>query len=258
LLTVPCSTRRLGGPRRTANSASLYIITNNREYHTLQVGLQQVVAAYGSTPDYGWKPRTLDPEYLRLSDSQQRPEKVPYALTFLERGLSTGQIVLNAIEQIVPGITRSNLTEEDRRKMTQAASFCGKPLCKQGFWKVLMRTISCEAYLLGVDAGGYNSTLTNWNAADAIPWFLGDFGVDAKYQGFRDGFQKVPLKLAALFAAAGGDVRLSGSNPSDAGALQEHRSAALAGACPLSSSARGSAVGRPARGERGRHSTVPC
>jgi benzoylformate decarboxylase len=46
--------------------AILYLVTNNREYHTLQVGLQQVVAAYGSTPGYGWKPRTLDPEYLRL------------------------------------------------------------------------------------------------------------------------------------------------------------------------------------------------
>ncbi len=44
----------------------LYIITNNREYHTLQLGLQQVVAAYGSAPGYGWHPRTLDPEYLRI------------------------------------------------------------------------------------------------------------------------------------------------------------------------------------------------
>lgn len=44
----------------------LYIITNNFEYHTLQLGLQQVVAAYGSAPGYGWKPKTMDPSYLRL------------------------------------------------------------------------------------------------------------------------------------------------------------------------------------------------
>jgi benzoylformate decarboxylase len=44
----------------------LYIITNNQEYHTLQLGLQQVVAAYGSAPGYGWHPKTLDPGYLRL------------------------------------------------------------------------------------------------------------------------------------------------------------------------------------------------
>ncbi|GAB2904664.1 benzoylformate decarboxylase [Paraburkholderia jirisanensis] len=48
----------------------LYIVTNNHEYHTLQLGLQQVIAAYGESPDYGWKPKTTDPDYLRL----QRPE----------------------------------------------------------------------------------------------------------------------------------------------------------------------------------------
>ncbi len=50
--------------------AVLYIITNNHEYHTLQLGLQQVVAAYGSEPGYGWKPKSDDPDYLRI----QRPQ----------------------------------------------------------------------------------------------------------------------------------------------------------------------------------------
>ncbi|MEW6344855.1 MAG: thiamine pyrophosphate-binding protein [Pseudomonadota bacterium] len=47
----------------------LYIITNNHEYHTLQLGLQQVIGAYGSAPGYGWKPKTDNPDYLRI----QRP-----------------------------------------------------------------------------------------------------------------------------------------------------------------------------------------
>lgn len=51
------------------NLAVLYIITNDHEYHTLQVGLQQVIAAYGSAPGYGWQPKTTDPEYLTI----QRP-----------------------------------------------------------------------------------------------------------------------------------------------------------------------------------------
>ncbi|KWI43804.1 benzoylformate decarboxylase [Burkholderia ubonensis] len=44
----------------------LYIVTNNHEYHTLQLGLQQVIQAYGSSPGYGWKPKTDDPDYLRI------------------------------------------------------------------------------------------------------------------------------------------------------------------------------------------------
>jgi benzoylformate decarboxylase len=51
------------------NLGVLYIITNNHEYHTLQLGLQQVIAAYGSAPGYGWQPRTDNPDYLRI----QRP-----------------------------------------------------------------------------------------------------------------------------------------------------------------------------------------
>jgi benzoylformate decarboxylase len=66
----------------------LYIITNNHEYHTLQLGLQQVVAAYGKAPGYNWNPKTLDPPYLRL----ERPQLdfVNLAKAF---GVENGEIV---------------------------------------------------------------------------------------------------------------------------------------------------------------------
>lgn len=146
--------------------------------------------------------------YLRLSDFTTNPDKVPYRLAFLERGNLAGSIIVSAIEQIVPGITNPGLNEQQRREMAQKGSFGGVPLYQQGFWNVLMRVISNEAYQLGVDAGGYNTTLTNWNAADAIPWYLSDFGVSPKYLGFKQGFQEVPKSVAALFEAAGGTIRL--------------------------------------------------
>ncbi len=93
--------------------------------------------------------------------------------------------------------------------MAQKATFAGEELYRQGFWNVLMRVISGEAYQLGVDAGGYNSTLSNWNAADAIPWHLSDFSVAPAYKGLKQGFQTVPNSLAELFRKAGGDIRLS-------------------------------------------------
>ncbi|HKV41331.1 MAG TPA: NAD(P)/FAD-dependent oxidoreductase [Blastocatellia bacterium] len=133
--------------------------------------------------------------HLRLRDFQSNPSEVPYHLTFLEFGNTPGQLVVNAINQLVPGITDPKLSEEQRKKMAQEASFDGKPLYQQGFWNVLMRVMSGEAYQLGLAAGGYETTLTNWNAADAIPWYLSDFGVDPKYEGFRKGFQQVPLTL---------------------------------------------------------------
>jgi hypothetical protein len=58
--------------------------------------------------------------------------------------------------------------------------------------------------LLAIAAGGYETTLSNWNAADAISWFLSDFGIAPKYFGFKNGYQEVPLKVAGLVKAAGG------------------------------------------------------
>ncbi|HET7229779.1 MAG TPA: NAD(P)/FAD-dependent oxidoreductase [Longimicrobium sp.] len=147
--------------------------------------------------------------HLRLADFTQHPDKVPYRLGFLEHGQAASTIIINAIERIVPGITAKGLTEAERRRMTQNAKFDGKMLYEQGFWQVLIRVISGEAYQLGLDAGGYQTTLTSWNAADAIPWYLSDFGVGSAYHGFRQGFQQVPLTLAQRFTEAGGTIHLN-------------------------------------------------
>lgn len=158
--------------------------------------------------------------HLRLSDfgletqpaagaSVPQRTPIPYRVGFLERGKVPGQIVINAIEQICPGITDPTLTEAQRSEITHQTSFDGKPLMEQGFWQVLVRVMSGEAYQLALDAGGYQSTLTNWNAADAIPWYLSDFGVSSAYQGFREGFQQVPLRVRDQFVAAGGTVEMN-------------------------------------------------
>ncbi len=66
----------------------LYIITNNHEYHTLQLGLQQVIGAYGKAPGYGWNPKTTDPEYLKL----EKP-KLDYVSLAKAFGGEHGEIV---------------------------------------------------------------------------------------------------------------------------------------------------------------------
>jgi hypothetical protein len=143
--------------------------------------------------------------YLRLADINSNSKKVPYQLSFLESENMNG-IIVNAIEQIVPGITNPNLTGEERLKMTHQASFNNIPLYMQGFWNVLYRVISGEAYQFSMDSGGYDSIMVNWNAADAIPWFLGDFGMTPKYKGFTNGFQQVPITLGKLFTKMGGTI----------------------------------------------------
>jgi monoamine oxidase len=146
--------------------------------------------------------------HLQVRDFTEHPEKIPYKLSSPEQAKAVVDILITAIEQIVPGITIPSLDDKQRRKMTRRASFNGRPLYQQGFWQVLVCVLSSEAYHLAVDAFGYQSILANWNAAAAIPWFLADFGLKSEYQGFKQGFQQIPLILEDLFRKLGGTVRV--------------------------------------------------
>jgi monoamine oxidase len=142
--------------------------------------------------------------WLRDADFTAEPAKVPYRLSFQERGKAPGDVVVAAIEQILPGVTA--MTPEERQEAVKTATFAGRPLWRQGFWQVLLRVMTNEAYDMSVQVGGYQSTLTSWNAADAIPWYLADFSPESEYFGFTDGYQTVPLTLASLFEQAAGKV----------------------------------------------------
>ena len=69
----------------------LYIITNNFEYHTLQLGLKQVEATYGPDPNSGWHARTNNPEYLHL----ERP-KIDFVALARAFGVPAGEVVRHA------------------------------------------------------------------------------------------------------------------------------------------------------------------
>ncbi|QUJ69629.1 FAD-dependent oxidoreductase (plasmid) [Photobacterium sp. GJ3] len=143
---------------------------------------------------------------LRLKDYQNNPHAIPYNTSPDAFAKTPGAVIIEALDIIVPGITNPDLTEKQRREMTMNADFNGKKLYEQGFWNVLQVVMTSENYHYCLDAGGYNSTMSNWNAADAIPWFLTDFGDNVEYFGFKQGFQSVPLTLAEEFQTIGGEL----------------------------------------------------
>jgi hypothetical protein len=134
-------------------------------------------------------------------------KKIPYNMNWQERGKTAGMLIAHAIEQIVPGAL--NTSHSEWRDKKQTIEFEGRKLYEQGFWNVLSRVMSTEAYEFVRQAGGYETTLSNWNAADAIPWYLADFGPQTKYIGFLDGFETVPLKLRDEFVKAGGNLQMN-------------------------------------------------
>lgn len=76
----------------------------------------------------------------------------------------------------------------------------------EGFWNLLYRELSSEAYALVREAGGYTTLINNWNAAVAVPFLLADFGLDVEYRALLDGFQTLPTTLAGEIGSLGGAV----------------------------------------------------
>ena len=76
----------------------------------------------------------------------------------------------------------------------------GAPVANIGYWNLLYDSFNeIEAYHYCADAGGYQSNVINWNAADAIP-YNGEFGADIRYLRFRGGYTKF---IAMLYQRSG-------------------------------------------------------
>ncbi|WP_343718012.1 FAD-dependent oxidoreductase [Inquilinus sp.] len=137
------------------------------------------------------------------------PDTVPYWLTEQEKGKSPSALVVQAIETIIPGATK--MSSAELREACAKATLNGFPLRNHGFWQVLLNLLSVEAYNLALAGGGFNTVLTNWNAAEAIPWYMEDWSIPATqtpYVHLPEGYEALPRRLCDEFEAAGGRVHL--------------------------------------------------
>lgn len=146
--------------------------------------------------------------YLRGQHLRERhfaePARVPYRLRWIEQGKTPGELIFAAIDTLIPGAAK--LTAAQWRDVQEHYQFNGRYLWELGFWNLLHQVMSSEAFKLVQDAGGYNTTMTNWNAAEALPWYLSDFGPEAQYRTVVQGMERVPQMLAERFREAGGQV----------------------------------------------------
>jgi hypothetical protein len=62
-----------------------------------------------------------------------------------------------------------------------------------GFWNLLQHYLSSEGFLFLHDALGYESIVLNWNAAEAMQWFLRDFS--GSYITTEEGMQIFPTVI---------------------------------------------------------------
>ena len=138
------------------------------------------------------------------------PQTVPFDLPPWESGMSPATLMVKAIEKIVPGVLDAK-SEKDRRKLCNKRKIDGIPLRNYGFWSLLLQNLTIEGYNLALKGGGYNTLLSNWNCADAIPWYLADFSEDPRDISYKTpikGMQQIPEKLSSEFQEKGGQVHM--------------------------------------------------
>jgi monoamine oxidase len=164
--------------------------------------------------------------FLRGEHRIPRKEVMPYRVGLPERGKLPGDLVKYAIRGALLDISFANDCSRDEQPEIESISTAlrtlsdsstelkfdlltpeqwsilkdrgylhGSPLNEIGFWNLLQFYLTSEGFLFAHDGLGYESVLANWNAAEAIPWYLVDF--DVKYLTLDTGMQSLPAALAA-------------------------------------------------------------
>lgn len=145
----------------------------------------------------------------------------PFNLRPNERGMQPAELVRSTIARFLKELTFPGLSFEKARDLKEkiddeegdyvqeiwplvreAGRYNGISLYSIGFWNLLQHYLSNEAFQLVDIALGLDSVLGNWSVAEAIPWFLSDFGPD-DFQMVPGGLERVTQMLREEIKAKG-------------------------------------------------------
>lgn len=192
----PTTTCEIGGMRYVSSQTLVRSLVENRLKlpHYPQVVDQPDNIVY------------LRGKQLRFSRVQD-PAALPYKLDWAEaqyvsqndpRGLLGW-----AIAKLLPGV--NTLTGDALQAYLREAVVDGTPLYQHGFWNLLARALSPEAYSLARSLVGYDCLGSNANAVDLISEYF-DFTPGVTYSLLRQGYESVPWTLQKQFKDAGGEL----------------------------------------------------
>jgi monoamine oxidase len=137
---------------------------------------------------------------------------IPFLLRPEERNRPAGELVLGAIHQMLrelnfPRLTHGpahRLREKIRlrhldgdvwREIREQGYWHDIPLHSIGFWNLLQHFLSSEAFTMLHTVLSLESVLGNWNAAEAMRWFVSDFASDDLYM-IPTGMEQLVRSLA--------------------------------------------------------------
>lgn len=223
-------THRVGGrlwsvPMAEGLTADLGAMRLHRGLHQVLDVVREAGLAGDLVPfDFGRPENLVHVRGRTLRQSQLAdPQALPYDLADGERGLSPGDLVLRAVNTLVPGFTELRRRHHEAREQGDArraarlsaafrtrcdqAALAGRPLRQTTYADALRAVLGTEAIALLHDTGGYDIGAGGENAAEQL-------GIQfrtpphAEYVTLRHGMQRLPLALCDRFTAAGGSLRL--------------------------------------------------
>lgn len=150
---------------------------------------------------------------LRVKDLTN-PEMVPYLMNPNEQGMSPDTLQAWVMDSLLP--FNQELSAED---WWTVPVLNGTPLYQLGFWNLLYRVLSSEAYQYMNDASGYYTNVANSSAPLSLP--ITEYDPNNKYWTLAEGFEELPRTVAERFRDAGGEIHMNhrldsfGRRPSD-------------------------------------------
>lgn len=145
-------------------------------------------------------------QQLRFSQNQD-PAAMPYLLDWGEEQYilknDPSGLIGWGISKILPQV--NSLSPDELEKFLQTAVVDGTPLYQHGFWNLLSRGLSPDAYQVARTLVGYDCLGSNANAVDLISEYF-EFVPGVHYYLFNQGYDTVPWELEKRFKNAGGEV----------------------------------------------------
>lgn len=147
------------------------------------------------TQGHCWTCNSGGPFHLRACEQgKSAVELVKYAINELLNAINFPKLHQSKARQLKRKIKNQDYDQETWYYIKAEGTYQGLHLYQIGFWNLLQHFLSNEAYVMVHEVLSLQSILGNWNAAEAIPWFLDDFATD-EYQMVPGGLSRVGDKL---------------------------------------------------------------
>jgi monoamine oxidase len=137
------------------------------------------------------------------------PDALPYNITEEERlalksgGTTADNFLGWAVLKLIPGV--AGLAGDELKQYLQTVIIDSIPLYQHGFWDLISKVLSHEAYTIAIKAVGYDVLGSNTNAVNCISEYF-DFTPTAQFYLINGNYNVVPWTLQQQFEEAGGKV----------------------------------------------------